>query len=392
MATEQIEKRLAWLDDQHRKNADALSLLKDRDEAYEDRIEQHEKQIRELSSEVARLGALSTKMMQFNEALDKQRTDFSQQLENALNLQGEREKHHEQLRKSDRDQLSRTLSEVQVNLEQIDEIKNGLEARRHEEIRFNRELDQFSKKLDAFENKAAEWTRSLSSLDQSKKLEAKRVADLQSETTDLRVKIDSMRGSLDAIEDRIRRSEQRLSDLVSGESNRMEAQTLWIEQQELKLLKFEKDWSRWRDRFEDFEKKADTIDERILRYDENYRAMKQTKSDLEKMLERLERRITEISEIQRITENRLKQDWTNFQADEQKRWNTFKLNNDEQWRDHNRGHEKSDAEVDRIKETIEEKLGTIDTLAELSDRRVMELLALIRDWAAELETSVGEVK
>ena len=78
---------------------------------------------------------------------------------------------------------------------------------------------------------------------------------------------------------------------------------MWEEKQELRLVEFEKEWKSWQSTFEDLRKKSVEIDEKILKYDENYRSLVKVRSEMDKFIERIERRIAEISEIQRIKWN-----------------------------------------------------------------------------------------
>jgi len=197
---------------------------------------------------------------------------------------------------------------------------------------------------------------------------------------------------LDAVEDRYKKFETNFTELAANESGRNESQKLWIEKQELRIVGFEKDWKIWNEAFAEFQKKTEQVNEKMLKYDESYRAMRQTRTDLDKMVDKLERRISEIGEIQRIAEDRLKSDWSAYLADDQKRWNTFKLNYDEQWREHERNHDKIQNEFRENNENISDTMHSLSKLAGNSQKRVMDLLSLVQDWAAEVESRLSEIK
>lgn len=392
MKPEQIEKRLTWLDDQRRKNSDFLVGLKEQLTNALNLLENQDKQIKELSSEVARLSAQTSRIKQFDGDLIKQREDFSRHLAELVEGQSERDRQHEGIRAIDRKEISRSISELKMEIEALEEIKPTLEARRQEEIRIYSQIDEIEKSVERFSSIDENIKRSLSMIDEARKMDTKRVAGLQVETTDLRKRVDTLRGILDAVGDRSKKFETNITELASNEIGRNESQKLWIEKQELRLLGFEKDWKTWNKAFVEFQKKAEQVNERILKYDENYRAMKQTRSDLDKIVDKLERRITEISEIQRIAEDRLKGDWSAYLADDQKKWNTLKLNYDEQWREHERIHDKIQNELREQYENISDTMHSLSKLAGNSQARVMDLLTLVQDWAAEVEPKMSEIK
>jgi chromosome segregation ATPase len=392
MESEQIEKRLNWIDEQRRKGTDLVVGLQEQITNALDQITSQGRQIKELSSEVARFTAHTSRIRQFDDDLTKQREDFSRRIDELLDSQAERDRQYEKIKAVDRDEISKSISELRMEIEALEEMKPILEIRRQEEIRITSKIDELEKSTDRISSIDEEAKRSISIIDEARKMDGKRITDLQVETTDVRKRVDSLRGMLDAVEDRSKKYENNLSEIVSSESGRGESQKLWVERQELKLIEFEKEWKKWNKAFQSFQKNADRVEERMLRYDENYRSMKQTRNELDKMVEKLERRISEISEIQRIAEDRLKQDWSVFLADDTKRWNTFKLNQDEQWREHTRIHDKIQIEMQEHGENITDSVQALTILAEKSQSRVLDLLRTVQDWAAEVKTKIGEVK
>jgi len=69
MKPEQLEKRLAWLDENRRKEAEAVARLNERVEAMEETRAKGASQIKGVMSEITRLGAIAVRITQFDEAL-----------------------------------------------------------------------------------------------------------------------------------------------------------------------------------------------------------------------------------------------------------------------------------------------------------------------------------
>ncbi len=55
-----------------------------------------------------------------------------------------------------------------------------------------------------------------------------------------------------------------------------------------------------------------------------------TQQTVEELTQKVERRINEITEIQRLAEERFRQEWVTFKADDQKRWTNYTLTLEEQ--------------------------------------------------------------
>jgi chromosome segregation ATPase len=226
-------------------------------------------------------------------------------------------------------------------------------------------------------------------MEEGRKQDSRRIADAQSDLGELRKKADTLHGALDSTEDRVRRLETELAELVAAESERREGQLIWAEQQRGRLAEFEKDWKLWEERFLAFEDQATELSNRMLAYEEMYRGLRQLQQELDEVMDRLERRITEVSEMQRLAEDRFKQEWSSFQADEQKRWNSYRLTSDEQWREHERVHGGVDSDVELLDENLSQTMEDLSFIKEFESKQVSELFAVVRKWAETMERDSG---
>jgi chromosome segregation ATPase len=136
---------------------------------------------------------------------------------------------------------------------------------------------------------------------------------------------------------------------------------------------------------------ADAEGEPVV-YEETYRSLRQLRDDLGKLIERTERRINEVTEMQRLAEDRLKHDWTSFLADDAKRWNAHKLTLEEQWREHGRLHDKLSSSLASHEERLSSATERLKVVEDEARSRLTELHALLRDWALEGERPSKEPK
>ncbi|MEJ2606883.1 MAG: hypothetical protein P8Z41_09435 [Anaerolineales bacterium] len=83
MEQEQIEKRLEWLDETRRKDADAISRLMERMSNIEESVNKQVHQGQDMSEELTRLKALAARINQFDDTLVQHRKEVSKQLKDA---------------------------------------------------------------------------------------------------------------------------------------------------------------------------------------------------------------------------------------------------------------------------------------------------------------------
>jgi len=383
METGQFEQRLAWLEEQQRKVGQQASKLAESLGVVEASLAKVSRQGQELSADLARMNAVASRLQQFEETIHKHRQEVARMLGESEERRTAKEKAQHQLRQAEVEEAGRAIAEIRLDLVLLGEVQQSLDARREEELRISRTLDAMRKQLETLMTRDGDRAEALASLEDDRRQEARRTADSQVELSAYHDRVDALGVLADQLGDQARRAETRLTELVASEGERQEMLGLWLEQQNLRQSEQDRNWREWERRFQSFEKRAGEIDERILAYEETYRGLRQLRDELAQLIERTERRINEITEIQRLAEDRMKRDWTSFLADDAKRWNAHKLTLDEQWREHGRAHEKLGAGVAGNEERLtsaEDRLATMESDAK---GRLGELLGMIRDWATE---------
>jgi hypothetical protein len=113
---------------------------------------------------------------------------------------------------------------------------------------------------------------------------------------------------------------------------------------------------------------------RVDQYADAFRDMRRIVEEARQMVDLVERRVIESAEVHRLSEERFRQDWASFLADDQKRWTTHMLLRDEQWREHDRNSVKQVEQVAELEERLAEVGVTIRQLQALDAGRMQTLL------------------
>ena len=385
MEAEQIDKRVSWLDEQRRKDAEEITRLDDRIEQLDQVLKQQSRHVRDLGEEVARISALDARVHQYDETIGKHRQEINQQLEDQEQRRIAREKQLESLRKADRKTAADELDGMMAKLKGLKDIQESLEGRKREELRISRELDRIGKKLDMTSGELREEMHT--GLQEARRQDAERINELESRGTDLAKKTDRLRGSMESAGAGLLKLETRAGAIEASEKELRQSQALWSEQQAARLSEFDRAWKNWEKRFSSFEQQAGQLNQRMEEYDETYRGLRLLRDELKDVSERLERRISEVTEMRRLSDDRFKHDWSTFEADEQKRWSSFRLNIDEQWKEHQRLHGSLQSEVAQLQEQMEASMTKLDELERSSKQKVGDLMTIVQEWAAEVRAS-----
>jgi len=165
-----------------------------------------------------------------------------------------------------------------------------------------------------------------------------------------------------------------------------------METQAVAAAERERAWNELRQRAESILRDTEDFGHRMDTYAETHRQMKKSLEENYVNLERIDRRINEAAEIQRLSEERFRQEWNAFLADEQKRWTTHMLLRDEQWRDNDRHVAKIEERINTLEEQVPDMRETVRGMQAIDQARLQALYTLLREQMAEYDQSLTKVR
>jgi type III secretory pathway component EscV len=117
--------------------------------------------------------------------------------------------------------------------------------------------------------------------------------------------------------------------------------------------------------------------------------VKRIKNSIEELHQRVDRRVNEITEVQRLAEERFRGEWVTFKADDQKRWTNYTLTQEEQRNELSRNLEKMGDQISDLDVGVQEVQDLIQQTTEDTERRLHSLLSMVHDWVAAFERTAG---
>lgn len=215
---------------------------------------------------------------------------------------------------------------------------------------------------------------------------------MQGEVAALRKRADEQRGQTELLNSSFRKVDARLAELTAAEIERRDSQVAFLDKQALAQVEYERSWKEWQGRIDAIEGKSGEVERQLATLDETHRSIKRLKDLTEELVQRVDRRVSEITEVQRLTEERFRQDWVTFKADDQKRWTNYTLTQDEQRGEILRNFEKLVEQIAQLDDNVQEQKDIIEQMINLNEKRLQGLLALAHDWVAEYERTESRVR
>lgn len=392
MELEQIGKRVDWLDEERRKDKTQLAGVLDRIASLEGNVPSITKQLKDMDSEVTRLATKLARMDYFDENLLQSRVETKQVIEEMDKENKQREEESEKVRRVEMRSLESSIVDLRRDLSPIPELKRTLQARADEDTRLGKVIDELRVKIDTVRRSEEEYTRTLRLIEDGRRQDTKRLTDMQGEITTLRKHSDDQRGRIELSTTNLRKVDTRLNELSSVEAERREAQAKFLEEQTLLQVEREKVWKDWQTRFDSIEDQTSEIETNLQTLDSTHRAVKRSQETLDELAQKVDRRINEMTEIQRLAEERFRQEWVTFKADDQKRWTNYTLTQEEQRGEATRQYEKLSERVTHLEDTVQEIQDSVNQMSELTGKRLQSLLAMVHEWVSSYERASGTTR
>ena len=390
MELEQVIQRLEWLEEERRKDKLAISTYQERIAALEGNIPTMMQQIRELSTELARVSATLGRLDQLESTIAQVRVEFGRSLEAAERQRAEREREQERVRQGDVDVFNKAIADVRKGLEPIAELKRGLQSRQEEDFRLARLIEELEQKVLLTKRSDDDYKHAQKLLEDSQRQDAKRLTDLQGEVAALRKRQEEQRGKVDINTDSIRKLETRLGEIQTNETERRQSQLAFFEKQTMVNVERDRIWKDWQTRFDEIAGVSTNIDTQLQALDNLQRTVKRAQEDFEEITQRFERRINEITEMQRLMEDRFRQEWVGFRADDQKRWTNYALSQEEQQREVNRQYQQLTERMAPLEEMVHDIQDYVQQINEETGKRLQAILTAARQLLDHYDQTLGK--
>jgi len=330
-----IEKRLEWLDNERRSDKALIASIQQQLESISTENSTLRTQLADLQSEITRLNTLMLRLKQFEQDVSTLQTDTNRQMEGFKDAVQEKQIQTD-INQRGIETLNETIRNIRSKVADYESINAILEDRKDEDIRLSSLIEELKTQVNEIARFDDEYKRNLHMIEENHRQDSKRLTDFQGEITTIRKRQDETRGKQELFGDNIRKIDGRIKNLLDAESERRQTQTAFNEKINLMQVERDRIFNQWAERFEKMEQITADLDEEISGLENTHRSVKQTQGTLDEVTQQFRRRINEITEVQRLNEDRFRQEWTTFKSDDKKRWSNYTLSQDEQHREMNK--------------------------------------------------------
>jgi hypothetical protein len=351
MDLNQATQMLTWLDEERRQDKTELARLQEQVRSRAAEIAEQAKRIQELEGKLAGTQVHLNKIDRFDNFLQQFKDEIVLLVEKYDQQRRQAEKEARHLRQMDRENQSKALAELKKELPKLGRLEEELQLRRAEDKRLGEAVLNIQQEL-ADVAKASELpARKITYLETQREQNAKRIIELQEDTSQLLTRTEAQVRKLELLEDSVRRLESQTPDWQGFQSALKQEQMRLIETQQLNEQQRQRQMETWAEELNEHRQKMEGYTARMRRFTELYEENRKALEALERFEQGLKRTQSELMELQHLAEQRQKEHLEEWQMENEKRWKKETLAWERQWKEQAR----RDEELEELLEQVEKQ-------------------------------------
>ncbi|MGC9334754.1 MAG: hypothetical protein ACP5JJ_11435 [Anaerolineae bacterium] len=327
----QLTQMTTWLDEEHRREKAELVRLQQKVVSQEAELEDQARTIKDLEGRLASIQSQLRQYAQLQRALQELKEEVVAMLSQADDRRQQEAREAERIRAIERDNTSKALNEIRRDLQRLPRFDEEISLRKAEQTRIGESLLNLQQTVGALSQDVENKVRGIPFLEDGRQQDAKRIARLQQESLEALKRLEQQGSRLQMFEDAIQRHERDTGEVKELVSQLRSSQREFIEKQLLEAEHLKREMTEWVEMLEVHAKKIEEFSARMQEFSEAFREDRQIVDNVERFQEMIRREQTQVSELQRLAEERQKRQLEQWGEENEKRWRKELLRWDHQW-------------------------------------------------------------
>jgi chromosome segregation ATPase len=320
MNSDELMNQIEKFDDRIKSFNSSLSSINKKISELDDRTSGFLNLVREEKNEIANLNSTVLGLGQIETSLVQARSDFNRKLEDLEKQRKQEDQIHNNLIKE----------EIKANQLLFEKFRDDLAKEFEKKIKiYTEENNRLISRYKDFETDVKERLiasgakgEGINLITQDVRRTVKQVENLQAEVGASIEKQNELSSKLEVISKSIRNDEIRLDEVIANSAEVKKSQLDFFEMQSIQSNDRDRKWQEWEKQFEDITKKIYSLLPELQNQQFN---LKQSQNNFEEISSQFERRINELTEMYRLMDDKLRNEWATFKADSEKRWSNISM-------------------------------------------------------------------
>ena len=205
---------IRWLDEERRKDKALVAVLEERVREQARQLAVQEVQTQGLQMGLAGMQTELSRMNEFEQMISNFKAELVFQMERRDETRRKEQTESERLRRIEYEALVDHMHRLGKELQVMPRYDEELSTRRAEDQRLAEGLQRVAEQTSDLDKRYGERVQSVAYLEEQRRADNRRIVELEQDTTELSKKIESVAVKLPLLDDRIRKQEPRIEEVI----------------------------------------------------------------------------------------------------------------------------------------------------------------------------------
>jgi chromosome segregation ATPase len=381
MAQTDSSSQLDYSGQRHQEDPQTIAKLQQRTEAQAYELQEQARRIQKLEEKLTESQLKPASLPQLNEQLLHLKSEVLQIVEEQYTRRQQNISDSNQTLATQIDGFAKNLYELRRDFDRTQRYDGQISLGRAEIDRLNKEVSTFEARLNNLSKHLEERMRAVTYLEDQRRADAVRLAELQAEMPNIHKKIDSSLTKVQLVEQQIPQFGQyqvALDEIREDIRRHREHMDFQMAQRE-RLIK------NWSDAAESIERRMDEYKGLMEKYVEHYQLNRRALESLQDFQERLQREQHKAAELQRLAEDRQQAEMEKWRADYEQRWKKQSMEWKPNFTDLQKNMDALQKRVDEMVKLSQTVRMQMDLILQIIEEDIQNRTFAARDWQQRFE-------
>jgi chromosome segregation ATPase len=377
---------LKWLDGERRKDRATIVKLEERLQEQERQLARQSAQIDDLRSSLASVVGVISKVDEFDQMVSNYKREMTFQLEQRDETWRKERDEAKRVRRLEHEAMKEHLNRLEKELRVLPRYDEQITARQAEEERLTEKLQGLEVVVADLSKRLEEPARAVSYLEERRRSDHRRLTEVEHEIPDLHTKIDTLTQKLPLLEQGIQKQRSRVDEAI----HEMRKYDKPIEELRISDFQREQKMQQYLNQGAEVAEELERLREQTHGFIERRQQVKRALDALEKFRTRIERRQDEMAEKQRVTEERVKRQWEEWQTARAKELKKQEMVIEQRWQGQEQNNVKQEGRLETLEAIVSLYREQLRALWEVQRADASILLSAAQDVYEELVAPIDE--
>lgn len=386
----QLAQMVTWLDEEHRRDRAEIARLQQRIEAQSADIIEQARRIQELEGRLAGTQAQLTRFNQVEQAIQNTKTEVVGLVERAYEERVAGQRELERSRMGDREMLSREISEVRRELPRIARLEESIQIRAVEDERLGELIMGVRNQIGSLAKEIEERTRQIPFLVEQRTSDTKRIAQLQQETVELFKRTEAVAGRIPLLDETIRKTGLEIEKLPPIIDQLRDEQVKFMERTRVMVVDREQVLTRWQETIDEQKSLVAQAYERVQNFGQQIEVARRAVSEMQEFKDLILREQGQVSELQRLAEERIRREMDEFREDYEKKRRKIELRQEHLWSEQDKYNREVVERFPPLQHDIKLIEALVDQVWKIQETYGNYVLTMANQWLDGMQKTVRE--